>query len=185
MTALDVHIAPGDLAKLKRLEISTPKTFNYAVKGAVRRAKNRFASVVVKRGGKYGVPKIAEHNPFTVALRAKQGPVFGKFGSKDWVFMYPMNGGWVVGWPDRVSEWMSANQGAQSYTFDKENRHYFHRRLGAVGNRDYPVPPSYVRPARLVAEPFGQNAPSWFPEMVIKNFERKAARLSAKGKEVS
>lgn len=181
MTAISVELDKRSERHLRRLAADTPRTFSYALKGAVRHARNRFAKVVRDGGGAYGVPTLAPHDPFTSALRERKGRLFGKFAQGKYIVMYQKDGGWVVGWPDGVTGWMSANQGEQTYTFDKATRHYFHRRLGALGRGGYVIPPNYYRPSRLVAEPFAANAPGWFGQMVLENYEKKAGQILARG----
>lgn len=172
MIGVDLKFDLGSRLKLKRLARTMPNRFRRAFKAAVRHARNRFASVVRSGGGKYGVPALQPLSDFTAALRTRKGKLFGRFAQGKMIVKFPRGGGWIVGWPDRVTEWMSANQGESAHEFSKEQRHYFHKRLAAVGSKGTAIPPSYYRPRRLVAEPFGRAAGKWFPKMVIENFEK-------------
>lgn len=176
MIGTDVSFDLPSRMKLKRLELETPREFRRAFRAAVRHARNRFVSAVRSGGGKYGVPALQPLSDFTLALRERKGRLFGKFAQGKMIVMFPQGGGWVVGWPDRVESWMSANQGEASHVFTKEERHYFHRRLGALGRGGEMIPPGYYRPRRLVAEPFGAEAAKWFPGMVIEKYEKVRAK---------
>jgi len=154
----------------KRMEKDTKELWRLSYGRAVKGLKNKFAEVMQKSGGVYGVPKFKDFEDFTKTLRAKSGrtaTMGGLLADKSTVVAFKRNGYQVIGWPDHLANTACAFQEgrggpqAEKYFTDPGYRHAWHR----AGLKD--IPRAYVHNERMVIEPY-------FVDYVKKNLDEWA-----------
>lgn len=165
------------LREMKRLERETPKTFETAYKGAVRRSWQALKALMKQQGGKYA-PAFAPRQDMMLTLHRGTKPG-GVLSDPKRIVIDNLGGdARRVGWVGTLDKWAVKYQTAQAYTFTQNDRHYWHRR------RVDPVPATYDRPSRPVVQPLHGYIARHFAVYVLEAYNKRARSLRARGLEL-
>lgn len=163
------------LRELERLERETPKTFETAYKGAVRRSWQALKALMKQQGGKYA-PAFAPRQDMTLTLHRGTKP--GGVLSDPKRMYYKKTGPWqfYLSWVGTLGEWGAKHyQTGKTYAMSQAQRRYCHTR----GVKD--VPHVYDRPARPIIEPLHGYLATHFIRYVMEIYNKTVASRRAKG----
>lgn len=160
---------------LDRLEKIGPQILRRAQGRAADAAKRALFSTMRRHGSaKYGVPKLAKRQSITRRLHGgRPSEVFGKFSTdSSYHVAYIRGNTQVIGWADRLHEFMSALQSAENRDITDGEKRAMRAILSEKGEHNVRLPSSYSRPDRSLIEPFGMALSRVYPGWVIKNFSK-------------